>query len=76
VTAGVDVSVLTPQQRRIVGLYAEGYSAAEIAAELSLQGTTVAEHMKRARARLGHPSRREIVAALMVRRDVVDGASS
>ena len=73
---GLDIAVLTPQQLRVVRLYAEGCSAAEIAAELSLEKTTVAEHMKRARQRMGHPSRRDIVAAVMVRRDSLGGGES
>lgn len=50
-----EIRLLSPQQREIVGLRADGYSNAEIAERLDISESTVRSHIHRARARLKSP---------------------
>lgn len=54
-----DVTVLTPRQRQIVELAAEGLSNAEIGERLYLKETTVKQHLRAAYKRLGVSNRIE-----------------
>lgn len=53
---------LTPQQERIAGLLADGYSTAEIANELHVEVSTVKTHISRVLQRLGLRDRQQLVA--------------
>ena len=61
----VDLSVLGPRQREIVGLVAEGLSNAEIARRLYLSESTIKQHLRRAYKLLGVKNR--IQAATLFR---------
>jgi DNA-binding CsgD family transcriptional regulator len=52
---------LTPQQRRVVELVAQGYSNKRVGAELGLESNTVGVHLRSALHRLGCPSRQALV---------------
>jgi DNA-binding NarL/FixJ family response regulator len=62
---GPDLSGLSPRQREIVGLVAEGLSNAEIARRLYLSVSTVKQHLRKAYKTLGVTNRREAAAALL-----------
>ncbi len=53
-------SVLTPSERRIVGLAQRGLTNAEIASQLELSSRTVENHLARAYGKLGVRSRTEL----------------
>jgi DNA-binding CsgD family transcriptional regulator len=53
-------SVLTPSERRTVGLAQRGLTNAEIANQLELSARTVENHLARAYAKLGVRSRTEL----------------
>lgn len=53
-------SVLTPSERRIVGLAQRGLTNAEIATQLEISARTVENHLARAYAKLGVRSRTEL----------------
>ena len=53
---------LTPREREIVGLVAEGLSGPEIAAELHISHDTVRTHVRNAMAKVGARSRAHLVA--------------
>ena len=59
--------VLTPRQREILALAAQGRSAAEIAADLHLSPATIKRHFERAYRRLGVTTRAAAVAEAMRR---------
>nr|WP_243845473.1 helix-turn-helix transcriptional regulator [Microbacterium halimionae] len=57
-------AVLTPREYEIVTLVAQGHSDKQIAADLFLSVRTVESHLYQARAKLGVPSRRDLVDVL------------
>lgn len=57
--------MLTPRQTEILALTAQGYSNAEIAAELGTSLETVKTHMRKALERLGARNRTHAVALWM-----------
>lgn len=63
---------LTPQERRILSLLAQGMSNREIAAELFLVEKTVRNHVTRVLAKLG-VERRTQAALIAAKLDLVDG---
>lgn len=56
---------LTPRERQIVGLVAEGRSGPEIAAELHITHDTVRTHVRNAMAKVGARSRAHLVATTL-----------
>jgi len=64
----LDAHGLTPAQARVAGLVLQGRSTNEIVNELRISGHTVQEHLKAVFDKLGVRSRRELVAALLVKR--------
>lgn len=73
-TDGREKRPLTPRQRQVAGLAAQGKSAKEIAHDLGRSQRTVEEHLAKARERTGAASTAELVA-LVVLDQAVDGAS-
>jgi DNA-binding NarL/FixJ family response regulator len=61
---GPDLSALSPRQREVSELVAEGLSNAEIARALYVAESTVKQHLRRAYRALGVNNRREATAAL------------
>ena len=61
---GPDLSALSPRQREVSELVAEGLSNAEIARALYVAESTVKQHLRRAYGALGVKNRREAAAAL------------
>ncbi len=53
-----DIVVLTAQQARVLGLWTQGQTAAEIAAEIGVSGETVRSHLHRVMRKLGQNSAR------------------
>jgi DNA-binding CsgD family transcriptional regulator len=53
---------LTPRERAIALLLAEGFKYGAIARRLSISTSTVATHIRHIKSRLGVPTRSEIVA--------------
>lgn len=62
---------LTPRQREILNLVAEGATDNEIASRLCLSSATVSQHVKTIRVRLGVTSRTHAVA-LALRLGILD----
>ena len=58
--AGADP--LTPRQREIVELVADGLSNVEIAERLYISRRTVESHLEHVKQRLGHESRNQVMA--------------
>jgi len=56
-------SSLTPREREILGLVAEGKTNAQIAAQLWISGGTVRRHLENAYAKLGVHTRTAAVRA-------------
>lgn len=59
----VDATLLSPRERRVLGLLAEGRSNKEIARELGVSANTVKTHLANLYAKLGARRRTEAVAA-------------
>lgn len=57
-------AVLTPRQHAVARLYAAGHPRAEIGRRLALSLSTVDQHVRAARARLGVRSRRAMAIVL------------
>ena len=55
------VEVLSPRERSVVTLYAQGFTATEMARELILSPKTVEGYLARVKKKLGLKNRREIV---------------
>ncbi|MDE2678262.1 MAG: response regulator transcription factor [Gemmatimonadota bacterium] len=53
--------VLSPRERTVVTLYAQGFTASEMASEVFLSPKTVEGYLARAKKKLGLKNRREIV---------------
>ena len=53
--------VLSPRERAVIELYAQGYSASEAGREMSLSPKTVEGYIGRAKNKLGLHNRRDIV---------------
>jgi DNA-binding NarL/FixJ family response regulator len=68
---GGDDGLLTPREREILGLVAQGRSNGEIGAQLFISTKTVSVHVSNVMAKLGAHSRTE-AAALGRRRGLVD----
>lgn len=62
-----DLVQLTPREREVAGLAAEGLSNREIASRLGCSIRTVESHLGQARAKLGAPTRHEIATRLELR---------
>lgn len=60
-TGGPGAEVLSPRERTVVTLYAQGFTASEMAREVFLSPKTVEGYLARARKKLGLKNRREIV---------------
>ena len=65
-----DAGPLTPREREVLGLLAEGMTSAEAAAHLGLSTETVETHVRRALRKLGARSRTHAVA-LAIRLDLL-----
>ena len=61
---------LTPREREILGLLAEGMSGAQIAAKLVLSPETVRTHVRNAMAKLGASTRSQAVALALQNREI------
>jgi DNA-binding NarL/FixJ family response regulator len=59
------VSLLSPRERQILGLLADGHSGAEIAQELFLSTETVRTHVRNAVRKLGARTRTQAVALVV-----------
>ena len=59
------IALLSPREREILGLLANGRSGSEIAAELFLSGETVRTHVRNAVQKLGARTRTQAVALLV-----------
>jgi len=59
------IELLSPREREILGMLAEGWSGAEIAAQLYLSAETVRTHVRNAVQKLGCRTRTQAVAVLV-----------
>jgi putative two-component system response regulator len=64
---------LTPREREVVSLLAEGLNGEEIAERLFLSNTTVRTHVRNAMERLGARTRAHLIALAAVAGDIVIG---
>ena len=72
---GIATSELTPRQRQIVALLAQGATDAEIATTLGISRSTAHKHVQNARRRLRARTRSQLVAATRERVAVAGGDS-
>jgi DNA-binding CsgD family transcriptional regulator len=66
-----DIVVLTAQQARVLGLWTQGHTRAEIATEMGVSGSTVYSHFHRVMWKLGqaqYEARRRVARRRLARR--------
>ncbi len=56
------IAPLSPQQKRILQLLVDGYTAKEIAYKMGLAATTVRKHQRRACQKLGATTQDQMIA--------------
>ena len=68
---GERIALLTPRQREILGMFAEGFSAKEIAKKLDISSRTVESHKYQIMESLGAQSGAELIR-LAIRHGIVE----